>query len=273
MSTEREILARLGVKPSKERGQNFLTDLGALDSITLFGRPQANETLIEIGPGLGALTAELYAANKQLTLIEIEERFCEHLKTRFPEATILNEDVRFVDFADFPQRVTVFGNLPYSFSTDIITLLVQNAQYVKRAVVLLQKEFAQRLFAEPDTKAYGSLSVYCQLWSNVIPGPIITGDCFYPPPDVESQVVELRFLDKPRAKVDDFFTFQRVISAAFGKRRKKILNSMNLSGAFAGYDLSLAFRAADVSPDTRAEDLNIAELARLANSVFKLVQK
>ncbi|MEZ4753243.1 MAG: 16S rRNA (adenine(1518)-N(6)/adenine(1519)-N(6))-dimethyltransferase RsmA [Bdellovibrionota bacterium] len=262
-------LEQLKVKPSKERGQNFLIDDAVINEIINFGRPKKGDTIIEIGPGLGALTKALNSYGN-LTVVEIEEQFAKELESEFPEIRVVNEDVRMVDFLEFGEDLVVFGNLPYSFSTDILFFLIDSCPNVKRAILLLQKEFVDRLAASPGTKDYSVLSISTQLRANVYPGPIIPGNSFHPPTKVDSRLVELRMLDEPRVEVSDLITFKKVVNAAFFRRRKKIANSLKSSKIAEAEIVDQALKAAGVDPDLRAEDLDLKVYSKLCTEFSKL---
>ena len=266
--SSKDILEKLSVKPSKERGQNFLIEPWALDQILTFGAPQVGEQLVEIGPGLGALTRELHHVSPPLTVIEVEEAFCKRLANEYPDMTIIHQDVRTVVFDEIGDDLTIFGNLPYSLSTDILFTLVSYRHCISRAVLLLQKEFVERMASPPGVKAYSPLSVNCQLNARVRMGPIIGGDCFHPPASVESRVVELDFRQGPDFDIKSPFDLQRLITAAFHKRRKKLLNSIAASGAFAGEDLAAVCEAAGIDPNRRAEMLSLQEYVDLSNAYY-----
>jgi 16S rRNA (adenine1518-N6/adenine1519-N6)-dimethyltransferase len=262
----KETLAEIGVRPSKQRGQNFLIDDGVIRSIVEFGDPRAGENIIEIGPGLGALTAQLKTRG-QLTVIEIEDSFVAELERKYPEIDIVHADVRTVDFSQFGEGCTVFGNLPYIYSTDIIFHLVAFNQFINRAILLLQREFVERLAAEPDSRTYGSISATVQLMADIRLGPIIPGSSFHPPTAVESQLVELSFLKAPRVAVSDLFLFRRVVQAAFFKRRKKLSNSMAASKYLTLPQAEAACAAAKIDAERRAESLDLSEFAALTKAV------
>lgn len=262
----KDVLRDLDVRPSKGRGQNFVIDSSVVRSIVDFGNPQPGEKLVEIGPGLGALTAELYGRG-ELTVIEIEERFCEELARKFPGIHIINADVRDVDFSTIGSNLAVFGNLPYSFSTDIIMLLLEQSPALARAVLMLQREFAERLAAPPGGRDYGAISVACQMRADISTGPIVPGDSFHPPASVESMVIELRFLGQARHGVEDLGEFRKVVKAGFMKRRKKLVNSMRASGFYSGESLDRAFAETGVDPGRRAETLTLEEFAALYRSL------
>lgn len=261
----KERLTDLGVNPSKDRGQNFLVDLAALESIIEFGRPKNGEHIVEIGGGLGALTAEL-AHFDSCTVIEIEEAFCKEIAVRYPSVHIVHSDVREFDLSSLGDSLVVFGNLPYSFSSDIIYYLLEYAPCIQRAVIMLQKEFAERLFASPGSKKYGPLSILTALRAEVFPGPIIDGECFYPNAAVESQVVELLFHPKSPLTVNDMYVFQQILTAAFYKRRRKMVNSVGQSKTLSMERFIGAMDTAGIAADQRAEDIAVKDFITLANA-------
>lgn len=259
-------LKQLDVRPSKERGQNFIIDPSVLHSIIDFGQPSANQHIVEIGPGLGALTSEL-ARFGPLTLIEIEASFCQELRKRFPQAQVVQADARSVDFSALGAELTVFGNLPYSFSTEIIFHLIEGAASIRTAVLMLQREFAERLAAEPGGRDYGVLSVNAQMWADMELGPIIPGTSFHPPTQVQSRLIRLTFLKQPRVQLGDSKWFQRVLKGSFLQRRRKILNSLKGSGIAPEEVIVAGLQKAGVDPMRRAETLSLQEFVALAEAI------
>lgn len=259
-------LKDLGVRPRKERGQNFLIDDLVLEQIAMFIGVKSDDTVVEIGPGLGALTKRLSKA-AQVILIEVESAFCDKLKLDYPNYKILNQDVRTVDFTKLRNeclsRLLVVGNLPYSLSTDIIFTLISYAKDIRRAVLLLQKEFAERMASAPGSKEYGALSIACGLWADMRLGPVVPGDLFHPPTEVESRIIEMKFLPEPRYQIKDQLHFRQLVAAAFSKRRKKLSNS--LLSAYSGDKIENALTAVNISGDLRAEDLSVSDYVRLSN--------
>jgi 16S rRNA (adenine1518-N6/adenine1519-N6)-dimethyltransferase len=248
-------LAALDIRPTKERGRNFLIDPNVIHSIAAFGNAQPGDAVVEIGPGLGALTGELRKVGP-LTVIEIEEKFCDELAKKYPTGlTIVNEDVRFVDFSELGSQLVVFGNIPYRFSTDIIFHLITYRSAVKRAILMTQKEFAERLAAKPGGKEYGIPTISVQLFADVRLGPIVPGTSFHPPTQVDSQLLEITMLKEPRVALPDEVFFKRVVAAAFSQRRKMIHNSIRASGLVTGELLDRAFAEAEIAPNRRAECL------------------
>lgn len=268
-------LKELDVKATKARGQNFVINDALTESIINFASLKDEENIIEIGPGLGALTKELYKIKNDITVIEIEEKFALDLKKRFPKLEVINKDVREVDFSKLVskegEKLTVFGNLPYSFSTDIIFHLIAYAPYIDRAILLLQKEFAMRLAAKPCTKSYGALSVACQLHAEPVLGDVFSGTFFHPPAKVDSQVIELKFYKDKKFNVKDAFWLQRFVKACFSQRRKKLINSLKSTSIFPIDKLENAFKEANIDPNRRAETLSIDEFIVLSEIFGKIL--
>ena len=261
-------LKKLEVRPSKSLGQNFTIDPSVIDGILQFGRPQAGERLLEIGPGLGALTSSLVESG-DLTVIEIEARFCRDLKGRYPKLNIVQADIREVDLGRYGPELAVFGNLPYAFSTEIIFHLLRHANSIRRAVLLLQKEFARRLAAQPGGREFGAITVACQLWCDVRLGPVFSGESFHPPARVDSQVLELRFLSGPRYEVKDPAWLERVVRAAFSQRRKKLINSLRASNIAPTERIEAGLRAAGLDPGARAETVSVKGYVELAEALAR----
>lgn len=266
----KEKLKELDVRASKSRGQNFVINDTLIESIMNFANLKEDENIVEIGPGLGALTKELYKFNN-LKVIEIEEKFATDLKRRFPRLEVINQDVREVILSDLGDNLTIFGNLPYSFSTDIIFHLIAYAPFINRAILLLQKEFAMRLAASPNTKSYGALTVACQLWTEPRLGDVFPGNFFHPPAKVDSQVIELKFHRDTRFNVKDAFWLQRFVKACFSQRRKKLINSLKSTSIFPIDRLENAFKVSGIDPNRRAETLSIQEFIILSEVFGKIL--
>lgn len=261
----------VGIRPTKERGQNFLFDSGAIQELIRFGDPKSDEAIIEIGPGLGALTKELVTFSP-LTVIEIEERFCRNLKEQFSDLKIINQDVRSLDFSELGSNLVIFGNLPYSLSTDITFHLLSFAPSIKRAVLMLQREFVQRMVAKPGGKDYGALSVACQLQAVLRPGPVFSGNLFHPPTQVTSQVVELVFHDPTLEKItrDEKLTLDLLVKASFYRRRKKLVNSIKAASIFDPRILDQAIIESGIDSNRRAETLGVSEFINLARALISV---
>ena len=261
----KDTLRDLNVRPTKERGQNFLIRPEIPQAIVEFGDVPPDAQVVEIGPGTGALT-EYLAGFKNLTLIEIEPNFCQHLATKYPDAKIINADVRTVDLSTIGSDLYVFGNIPYVFSSEIVFHLIRCRTQVKQAVMMVQKEFAERIGASPCTRAYGSITVSAQLFADIELGLIVPGDAFHPPTEVQSRVMKLTFRETPRAEVPDYEFFQIVVRAAFSQRRKKLPNSLMSQGRWTKERVLEALAKAGISPDVRAETLSVETFAALTDA-------
>jgi 16S rRNA (adenine1518-N6/adenine1519-N6)-dimethyltransferase len=259
---QKDTLRDLQVRPTKERGQNFLIRPEVPEMIAAFGDVPLDRHVVEIGPGTGALTERLAQFSK-LTLIEIEASFCERLQTMFPHAEIVNADVRYSDLSEIGSDLYVFGNIPYVFSTEIVFHLLAFRSSVHQAVLMTQREFAERLAAGPGGRTYGSISVAVQLFADIELGGIVPGDAFHPPTAVESRVMKLILRTEPRYPISDYIHFQSVVRAAFAQRRKKIINSMAAGGRWSRERLVEGFAQAGISPDTRAEQVSVEAFAAL----------
>lgn len=259
-------LRKSGVRPSRTKGQNFLLDENVLAGIVEFAEPDFSQKIVEIGPGLGALTKYLAPA-ENLTLIELESEFCRELEKSFPNARIINEDIRQVDFSEIGENLVVFGNIPYVYSTDIIFRLIDNSKRISKAVLLMQKEFARRLAAPSGGREYGAISIAVQLWADIKLGSVVKGDAFHPATKVDSQVVSLQFLSEPRYPIEDYAAFRRLVKAAFMQRRKKLINSLKASGFYTSIDLPAVLEACGISGSRRAETLSIIEFVDLSQKI------
>ena len=267
----RETLSDLGVTPRKQRGQNFLIDPGSIRKVLTFAAVHAGDDVVEIGPGLGALTPKLIEDSKSFRAIDIEQRFIDFLRSQHPavpESAFVCADVRSVKLEELgftPRRQAVIvSNVPYSLSSEVILWMLEQHTVIARASLLLQREFAERVAASPGGKEYGSLSALSSLLADMRLGPRITGSCFFPPAEVESRLVEFRMLGKTRFEVPSVNRFETVVRASFSKRRKTILNALSSSEHFGSKtDVEAWLKSCDIDPVRRAETVSPEEYARL----------
>lgn len=256
----------LGHTARKRFGQNFLHDDQIIQSIVAAINPQANDFLIEIGPGLGALTEPVAEQIEHLTVIELDRDLAERLRHHpflHQKLTVIEQDVMRFDFQQFAQQsdkpLRIFGNLPYNISTPLMFHLFQYHDVIQDMHFMLQKEVVNRLCAGPNSKAYGRLTIMAQYFCQVIPVLEVPPSAFKPAPKVDSAVVRLvphKVLPYP---VKDLYWLNRVCTQAFNQRRKTLRNS--LMDLFTAEQLvELEIKLTD-----RAENLTIADYARLAN--------
>jgi 16S rRNA (adenine1518-N6/adenine1519-N6)-dimethyltransferase len=261
-------------RPTERRrralGQHFLRDAGIARAIVDLVAPASRDLVIEIGPGEGALTTELTRRAGRVIALEIDRDLAARLRARGLERLdVVDADARTWDYGAVVRpdggRVLVVGNLPYSVGKPILEALVSARTAIDEMALMLQREVAERLAAEPGGKVYGSLSVLTQLYCDVRLALRVPPGAFRPPPKVDSAVVHLRVLPAPRVALADEGRFHTVVRAAFAQRRKMLANSLA-----AGLSLPLeAARAAAVSagidPRRRAETLTIHEFAALTS--------
>ncbi len=249
----------------KQFGQHFLIDHQIIDDIITAIDPIADDNLIEIGPGLGALTQSILPHVTTLNVIEIDSDVIPLLKKKCANSAKLvihqHDALRF-DFSKFAkpkQPLRLFGNLPYNVGTELIFHFLDQLSLIKDMHFMLQKEVAERISATPGTKNYGRLSVMVQYYCQVELLFNVGNTAFDPPPKVESSVIRLiPFQHKP-VQVENLVTFKAVVQDAFGQRRKTLRNS--LKNLIASEELEKI----DIDFNLRAEQLSIQDFAKISN--------
>jgi len=247
----------------KRFGQHFLHEPGVIDRIVRAIHPQPGETLVEIGPGLGALTRPLLERAGALTVIEIDRDLVPRLAGEFgPGLSIVQADALKVDFRELAagRKLRLAGNLPYNISTPLLFHILEYTDAIQDMHFMLQKEVVDRMCAAPDTEAYGRLTVSLAARAESVALFNVGPGAFTPRPKVDSAVVRVRPRPAP-FPIDDFTRFEEVVRRAFGQRRKM------LSNALRGLCDEAAFAAAGVDPKARAETLSPEQFARLANAI------
>ncbi|WP_432662264.1 16S rRNA (adenine(1518)-N(6)/adenine(1519)-N(6))-dimethyltransferase RsmA [Wukongibacter baidiensis] len=277
----KEIVNKYGFRFSKSLGQNFLIDENIIYKIIDGAEITKDDTIIEVGPGIGTLTQYLAEEAKRVLCIEIDKTLIpilgETLKD-YENTEVINTDVLKVDLKELVEtkldgeRVKVVANLPYYVTTPIIMKFLEEEVPVKDIVVMVQKEVADRLKAKPNTKDYGSLSVAVQYFCEPEIVTRVPKTVFIPNPNVESTVIRLKVLDNPPVEVTDRKVFHSVVRASFAKRRKTLLNSLSFGNL--GIDkeqIKECLMACDIDPKRRGESLTIEEFAALSNCVSKML--
>ncbi|KXI28588.1 16S rRNA (adenine(1518)-N(6)/adenine(1519)-N(6))-dimethyltransferase RsmA [Paraglaciecola hydrolytica] len=262
----------LGHTARKRFGQNFLHDMFVIDQIVSAIHPQNGEHLVEIGPGLGALTEPVCEQIEALTVVELDRDLAARLRTHpfmASKLTIIETDALKFDFssllkADIPLRI--FGNLPYNISTPLMFHLFSFATQVKDMHFMLQKEVVNRLAAVPGNKNYGRLSVMAQYHCQVIPVLHVPPEAFNPPPKVDSAVVRLIPHAVRPVSVLSEDSLHKVCAQAFNQRRKTIRNSLRDSLN------EQQIIALGINPDLRAENLSLQQFAQLADAATQAEQ-
>lgn len=251
----------------KRFGQNFLHDDYIIESIVAAIQPNKDQALVEIGPGLAALTIPVSKLVDHLTVIEIDRDLAERLKQNpllTDKLTVIEQDALNYDFnilaTELGKPLRVFGNLPYNISTPLIFHLFEFANIITDMHFMLQKEVVTRLVAAPNSKDYGRLSVMAQYYCQIIPVLEVPPSAFKPAPKVDSAVVKLIPYKQKPYLVNDVKILSRLTTEAFNQRRKTIRNS--LSNMFSVEQLI----ELDIDPTLRAENLTVQQYCQLANA-------
>jgi len=263
------LLDKYGLRAKKSWGQNFLGDEGILDAIARLAVEREGELVVELGAGLGHLTARLLARGARVVAVERDRDMARVLRGELGDAVrILEADAARLDYralaagAGEGGRVAVVGNLPYHLSSPILFSLLDQAGAVSRAVLLLQREVAERLAASPGSKAWGLLSALLQQRAEVSLERRVPSRAFLPPPRVESAVVRVAF-GPPRAELADEARFRRLVKAGFAQRRKTLRNALEAARLAPPGATAAALAAAGIDPSRRGETLTVAEWAAL----------
>lgn len=253
----------------KRFGQNFLHDTQVINSIAAAIHPQPGDHLLEIGPGLGALTEPVCEQAEHLHVIELDRDLAKRLATHpfiNHKLTIHQADAMRFDFtalaAELDGRLKVFGNLPYNISTPLLFHLFSQLEAIESMHFMLQKEVVDRMVAGPGSKTYGKLSVMTQYYCQAIPVLIVPPGAFRPAPKVESAVIRL-LPRQPEQHADDVKMLERVLSEAFNQRRKTLRNC--LSRVITADNLA----ALDIDPTLRPERLSLVEFVTISNYVSR----
>ncbi len=257
----------LGHTARKRFGQNFLNDTFVIERIVDAINPQDGDNLVEIGPGLGALTDPVCERVNALTVVELDRDLAKRLRHHpfhGSKLTIVEQDALKVDFSELAKvdaPLRVFGNLPYNISTPIMFHLFSFSNLIKDMHFMFQKEVVNRLAATPGHKNYGRLSVMAQYYCKVQPVLDVPPGAFVPPPKVDSAVVRLSPHAEPPVQVSSVKTLERVCTLAFNQRRKTIRNSLKECIDEA------QLLALGIDPTRRAETLSLQDYAVIANWV------
>ncbi len=248
-------------RPRRRFGQNFLVDDGVIFRIVTAIDPQRGDRVVEIGPGLGALTRPLLERVDHLHVVEIDRDLVRSLRAEFPATriSIHEQDALRFDFGKLGNELRVVGNLPYNISTPLLFHLAQSAGSIRDIHVMLQREVVERMVAHPSSSAYGRLSVMIQYRFELEPLMTIPASAFRPAPKVESAVVRMTpFRQLPHRARDEAW-FSRIVTAAFSQRRKTLRNALK------GYIDAEGLGRLGVDAKLRPQDLAVAEFVRLAD--------
>ncbi|WP_281258718.1 16S rRNA (adenine(1518)-N(6)/adenine(1519)-N(6))-dimethyltransferase RsmA [Melghirimyces profundicolus] len=273
----RRLLAEHGLRLKKSLGQHFLTDRHILDKMMRAAGLDGEAGVLEIGPGIGALTERLAQEAKKVAAVELDDRLVPVLAELFsdrPHVKIIHGDAMELDLHRLIRehlgdcsRISVVANLPYYVTSPILMRLLEERLPLERIVVMIQKEVAERLMALPSTKAYGAITVAARYYTEVEWVTRVPAHVFVPRPQVDSAVIRLNVRRRPAVEVTNEPLFFRVVRAAFNQRRKTLSNALT-SGLFKGERKESVIRCLEevgIDPNRRGETLSLEEFAKLTN--------
>ena len=284
----RDFFAFNHTHPKKQLGQNFLVNPETLKIILEAGAVTDRDTVIEIGAGLGCLTDALARCAKRVIAVEVDELLYQGLAARFgaagepklnprtstnPRVQLLNADILKLELNTLlsdstktaPTTFKVIANLPYNITTPILWKLLAHEKEIHSCVLMMQKEVAERMVAGPGGKDYGALTIGVAYRAETTLIATLSPENFYPAPKVDSALLKLTMRENPKVSVEDEELFFRIVRTAFRTRRKMLKNAL-VRGRFASADgLAAAFEELGITPERRAETLDITEFAALAN--------
>lgn len=275
-SNTQEIVNKYDFKFTKSLGQNFLIDHTVVEDIVRGSNVNSEDFVIEIGPGVGTLTKELLNVAKKVTAIELDNSLIPILEEELKEYDnfqLINNDALKIDLNEVigdEESVKLVANLPYYVTTPIIARILKEGYKFKSLTIMIQKEVGDRIAAKENTKEYGALSLLVQYYCDIKVIRKVPPTSFIPKPKVESIVIKLDRLEKPRVEVKDKDLFFRVIRASFNMRRKTLWNGVKSLGIDKEI-LEKAFAKAGIDPKRRGETLSIHEFAALSDCIYELL--
>ncbi|WP_195940829.1 16S rRNA (adenine(1518)-N(6)/adenine(1519)-N(6))-dimethyltransferase RsmA [Romboutsia sp. 1001713B170131_170501_G6] len=277
----KDVVEKHGFKFSKSLGQNFLIDDNVIDKILRGARLSEGDYIIEVGPGIGTLTREMGKVAQKVVAIEIDKTLIPILQGEtlkdFDNIEVINQDILKVNVQELVKEklnggpVKLVANLPYYITTPIVMKFLEEDIPVTDIVVMVQKEVADRMNAVPGTKDYGALSVAVQYYCDTEIVAKAPRHMFIPQPNVDSTVIGLHVREERKYPVDNEEIFFKTVKAAFGQRRKTLLNALGGLGFLSKDEIKEVLSAANIDEKRRGETLSIEEFATLSNKVNEKV--
>ncbi len=277
--TPRQYFSFHGTKPRKRFGQHFLAQPNTAERIVRCAELDPSDVVVEVGPGLGALTQFILPCVGRLHLVELDRDLAEYLKMNMPpsecQVFVHSQDILAFDLEALSRsesrRLTVLGNLPYNISSPLLFYLLESRASVKRSVFMVQKEVGERFAAEPGTKDYGVLSVLLGAYARVDRLFYVGPKQFYPPPNVDSLVLSIDFPEESPQGAPSFDFFRNLVNIAFQQRRKTLQNSLKALMGRAAPSLDEAFSKSGIDPMRRPESLSPEEFLRLGSELENIL--
>ncbi|MBI2876627.1 MAG: 16S rRNA (adenine(1518)-N(6)/adenine(1519)-N(6))-dimethyltransferase RsmA [Candidatus Tectomicrobia bacterium] len=269
---QRELIQQAGIQLKKGLGQHFLVDPGVVRGIVRLAALTQEDTVLEVGPGLGSLTLALAEAAGKTIALEKDEKLYHLLQEQlapYPQVELIRADALFFDYASLEPGTKVVSNLPYAVATPLLFRFLEQRGRICEMVLMLQQEVADRLLASPGSKTYGPLTVAVQLYCQVEKGFKVPPAAFWPRPKVHSMVVRFVLQTQPRVALTDEELFFKIVRASFAQRRKTLLNNLR-QAQHLGHDPGFwaeACRNVGIDPARRGETLSLEEFAALTHSV------
>ncbi|MCX5665942.1 MAG: 16S rRNA (adenine(1518)-N(6)/adenine(1519)-N(6))-dimethyltransferase RsmA [Candidatus Omnitrophica bacterium] len=269
------VFQKYDFSPLKRFGENYLIDGNVKDGIIAEASLAPGDTILEIGPGFGALTLDLAAGSAAVFGVEKDKKAFEILKDLvkdgLPNLKIFNEDILEYDISKIftGKKIKVVGNLPYYITTPVIEYIIENRDIIDSALILMQREVADRLLAPEGSKDRGSISCFVQYYTKPEYLSTINRASFYPVPGVDSSLVRLKILDKPAHQVKDEAVFFKIVRGAFNQRRKSIINSLSREAVLniPKAELMSILNKLKIDPTSRPEVLPLKSFADICNEV------
>jgi len=277
MTSPRALLTFHNIRPKKRLGQHFLTDQTTAEMIVSRSGILPEDVVLEIGAGLGALTIPVARIAREVFAVEKDRKIIDILKTEIlasnlSNVVVMEKNILKIDIKSLTEnigrKIVVIGNLPYNISSQILVQLIESRKALSKAVIMLQKELAQRITAQPGCKDYGRLTVMHGYCSDIKKVADVKAHLFFPKPKVDSEVLEIKFKKRLEYFTNDEAFFFRVIKAAFGNRRKILKNA--LAASALNIDANTAkdvLQRSGIDPVRRAETLTIEEFVKLSNNL------
>ena len=279
------ILKKYNITANKSLGQNFLIDDSVIDGIVDSAQIEENDLVIEIGPGLGTLTAKLLEKAKKVIAIELDKRMIKILNDRFSlyeNFELINDDVLKVDLKEIIDKnkkennisnVKIVANLPYYITTPIIMKLLEDRLEIESITVMIQKEVAKRLTANPGDKLSGAITYAVNYYCMPTEKLIVPNTSFIPEPEVESEVINLKLRKEPTVKLENEKLFFDIIKASFMQRRKTLMNGLTNSNLMDKETCKQVLEKVGLDERIRGEALSMQDFANIANEFYKIKNK